>query len=176
MSTPQASGSSLGASVLRREDARFLTGRGRFTDDVTLPGTTHAPFVRSPHAHARIRAIDTARAEAVPGVRAVFTGATLASSGVNGIPVGWVLPDMKMAPQPPLAVDRARYVGQAVAVVIADNPYIARDAADLVDVDYEPLPAVADTAGALQNATLVHDSAPANRCFHWAIGDAAATD
>ena len=104
MSTPQVGGSTFGASVLRREDARFLTGRGRFTDDVTLPGTTHAAFVRSPHAHARIHAIDTTRAEATPGVRAVFTGAVLAGSGVNGIPVGWVLPDMKMAPQPPVAM------------------------------------------------------------------------
>ena len=98
MSTPQVGGSTFGASVLRREDARFLTGRGRFTDDVTLPGTTHAAFVRSPHAHARIHAIDTTRAEATPGVRAVFTGAVLAGSGVNGIPVGWVLPDMKFLP------------------------------------------------------------------------------
>ena len=176
MSTPQVGGSMFGASVLRREDARFLTGRGRYTDDVTLPGTTHAAFVRSPHAHARIHAIDTTRAEATPGVRAVFTGAVLAGSGVNGIPVGWVLPDMKMAPQPPLAVARVRYVGQAVAVVIADNPYVARDAADLIVVDYEPLPAIVDTATASQNATLVHDEAPANRCFHWSIGDAAATD
>jgi carbon-monoxide dehydrogenase large subunit len=175
MSAPQASGSVLGASVLRREDARFLTGRGRYTDDITLPGTTHAAFVRSPHAHARIRSIDTSRAQGVRGVRAVFTGAQLAGGGVNGIPVGWLLPDMKTPSHPPLAIDRARYVGEAVAVVIADDAYVARDAADLVDVDYEPLPAVVDATAALASTTLVHDDAPGNRCFHWAIGDASAT-
>ena len=176
MSAPTASGSVLGASVLRREDARFLTGRGRYTDDITLPGTTYAAFVRSPHAHARIRSIDTSRAQALRGVRAVYTGPQLAKGGVNNLPVGWLIPDMKIPPFPPIAIDRARFVGQAVAVVIADNAYIARDAADLVDVDYEPLPAVVDTESALSNEVLVHDDAPENRCFHWSLGDAAATD
>jgi carbon-monoxide dehydrogenase large subunit len=176
MSQPNTSESVFGASVLRREDARFLTGRGRYTDDVTLPGTTYAAFVRSPHAHARIRAIDIGRAQKVRGVRAIFTGAQLAAGGVNGIPTAWLLPDIKLPPHPPLAVDRARYVGEAVAVVIADNAYVARDAADLVSVDYETLPAVVDTEGASSATTLVHDIAPANRCFHWSLGDAAAVD
>ena len=176
MSTPNASGSVLGASVLRREDARFLTGRGRYTDDITIPGTTHAAFVRSPHAHARIRAIDTTRAQSLRGVQAVFTGAQLAAGGVNGIPTGWLLPDIKTPAHHPIAVDRVRHTGEAVAVVIADNPYVARDAAELVVVDYDALPAVVDTEGALTNATLVHDDAPSNRCFHWELGDAAATD
>jgi carbon-monoxide dehydrogenase large subunit len=176
MSTPNASGSVLGASVLRREDARFLTGRGRYTDDITIPGTTHAAFVRSPHAHARIRAIDTTRAQSLRGVQAVFTGAQLAAGGVNGIPTGWLLPDIKTPAHHPIAVDRVRHTGEAVAVVIADNPYVARDAAELVVVDYDALPAVVDTEGALTNATPVHDDAPSNRCFHWELGDAAATD
>ena len=176
MSTPNASGPVLGASVLRREDARFLTGRGRYTDDITIAGTTHAAFVRSPHAHARINAIDTTRAQSLRGVRAIFTGAQLAASGVNGIPTGWLLPDIKTPTHHPIAVDRVRHTGEAVAVVIADSPYIARDAAELVVVDYDALPAVVDTEGALTNATLVHDEAPNNRCFHWELGDAAATD
>jgi carbon-monoxide dehydrogenase large subunit len=176
MSQPHVSGSVLGASVLRREDARFLTGRGKYTDDVTLHGTTYAAFVRSPHAHARIRSIDSRRAEDMPGVRAIYTGAQLAGSGVNGIPTAWLLPGIKTPAHPPLAVDRARYVGEAVAVVIADNAYVARDAAELVAVDYEVLPAVVDTDSAATHATLVHDDAPDNKCFHWAIGDAAATD
>src|SRR5205085_3321117 len=107
MSAPNASASLFGASVLRREDGRFLTGRGRFTDDITLPGTTFAAFVRSPHAHARIRSIDVSRAQSVRGVRAVYTGAQLAAGGVNGIPVGWLLPDMKTPAHPPLAIERA---------------------------------------------------------------------
>jgi carbon-monoxide dehydrogenase large subunit len=176
MSAPQANSSTLGASVLRREDARFLTGRGRYTDDIALPGTTHAAFVRSPHAHARIRSIDTTHAERVPGVRAIFTGAQLSANGVNGIPVGWLLPDIKTPAHPPLAVGRVRHVGEAVAVVIADNAYVARDAAELVAVEYEVLPAVADTLTAGDTATQVHDDAPGNRSFHWEIGDASATD
>ena len=176
MSTPNASSSTLGTSVLRREDARFLTGRGRYTDDVTIAGTTHAAFVRGPHAHARIRAIDTTRAQSLRGVRAVFTGAQLTAGGVKGIPTGWLLPDIKTPTHFPIAVDRVRHAGEAVAVVIADNPYVARDAAELVAVDYEALPAVVDTEGALTNGTLVHDDAPNNRCFHWELGDAAATN
>src|SRR5689334_3611637 len=176
MTTPEVSGSVLGASVLRREDERFLTGRGRFTDDVTLPGTTHAAFVRSPHAHARIRSIDTTRAQGVRGGRAIFTGAQLAGGGVNGIPTAWLLPDIKTPTHPPMAIDRVRHVGEAVAVVIADNAYIARDAAELIAVDYEVLPAVIDMTAAATSETLVHEIAPENRCFHWSIGDATATD
>ena len=176
MAQAQGSSSVLGASVLRREDERFLTGRGRYTDDVTLPGTTHAAFVRSPHAHARIRSIDTTRAQALRGVRAIYTGAQLAGAGVNGIPTAWLLPDIKTPAHPPMAIDRVRYVGEAVAVVIADNAYVARDAAELVAVDYDVLPAVVDTATAGKSSTLVHDDVPGNRCFHWTIGDAGATD
>src|SRR5690348_6513522 len=176
MSLPESGGSVFGARVLRREDARFLTGRGRYTDDIALPGTTYAAFVRSPHAHARVVAIDTRQAEQVPGVRAIFTGQQLKESGVNGIPVGWLLPNMKTPAHPPLAIDRVRHVGEALAVVIADDAYIAHDAAELVAVEYEVLPAVAEATEALRSAPAVHDDAPDNRCFHWEIGDAAATD
>ena len=165
-----------GASIKRREDPRFITGLGQYTDDIVLPGTVHAAFVRSPHAHARIRAIDTRRAEALPGVRAVFTGQQLSTSGVNPIPVGWLHAGIKIPPRHPIAVNEANHVGEAVAVVIAESAYIARDAVDLVDVEYEPLAAVVDTATALTNPVLVHDDVPENRAFHWAIGDRAATD
>jgi carbon-monoxide dehydrogenase large subunit len=170
-------GSMIGASVKRREDPRFLTGRGRYTDDIKLPGTTHAAFVRSPHAHARVRGIDLSRAERSAGVRAIYTGADMQRAGVNPIPVGWLLADMKMGERRALAVDTVRYVGEAVAVVIADAPAAARDAAEMIDVDYEPLPAVADAVAAVaEGAPLVYDDAPGNVAFRFTIGDAAATD
>ncbi|HEX6537457.1 MAG TPA: xanthine dehydrogenase family protein molybdopterin-binding subunit, partial [Gemmatimonadaceae bacterium] len=177
MTTTSAPGRLFGARVKRREDPRFITGRGQYTDDITLPGTTHAAFVRSPYAHARITGVDAAGALAMPGVRAVFTGADLADAGVNPIPAGWVLPGMHTTPRRALATDRARYVGEAVAVVIADTAAAARDAAERVRVDYEELPAVADATRALApGAPLVHDDAPENRCFHWTLGDAERTD
>jgi len=166
-----------GKAMKRREDPRFITGRATFTDDVKLPGMTYAVFVRSPLASARIRGIDVAQARAVPGVRGVFTGKDLADGGVKGIPVGWLLPELKTTDHRPLAVDRVRHVGDAVAVVVAETPYAARDAADLVVVDYEELPAVADAVKALApGAPQVHDTAPGNRCFHWEIGDKAKTE
>jgi aerobic carbon-monoxide dehydrogenase large subunit len=166
-----------GKAMKRVEDPRYITGRGTFTDDVKLPGMTHAVFVRSPHAHARIKGIDASKARAVKGVRAVFTGKDLADAGVNGIPVGWLLPNLKTTDYRAIAVDRVRHVGEAVAVVVADTPYAARDAADLVEVDYQQLPAVADAVKALATgAPQVHDNAPGNLCFHWEIGDRAKTD
>ena len=166
-----------GASVTRREDARFITGAGQYTDDVTLPGTVYASFVRSPYAHARIRGITTGAARAMPGVHAVYTGKDLSTSGVNPIPPGWLIPDMQIAAHHPLAIDAARYVGDAVAVVIADSPYLAKDAAEAVEVDYEELPAVANAVKALESgAPQLHDNAPGNLCFHWSLGDQAATD
>jgi carbon-monoxide dehydrogenase large subunit len=165
-----------GASIKRREDPRFITGRGQYTSDITPVGTTHAAFVRSPYAHARIKSVDARSAREMPGVRAIFIGADLTAAGVNGIPVGWVIPGMKLPTHMPLAVDRVRHVGEAVAVVIADSAYAARDAAELIAVDYDPLPAVAETASALDNPTQIHEGAPGNLCFHWSIGDAATTD
>jgi len=166
-----------GRSIKRREDPRLITGRGRFTDDIRLPGTLHAVFVRSPHAHARIRGIDVSAARGHPGVVAVYTGRDLADGGVNPIPTGWLLEGLKPGERRALAVDRVRYVGEAVAVVIADSPYTARDAAELVEVDYEPLPAVAEVeAAAAPGAPTLYDDAPENVAFRWTIGDRAATD
>ena len=166
-----------GSGIRRREDPRFLTGRGRYTDDIKLPDMTHAVFVRSPHAHARIRSIDTSAARRHPGVRAVLTGADLKKAGVNPIPVAWLLPGIKMGERRPMAVDRVRYVGEAVAVVIADTPYAACDAAALIAVDYEPLPAVVDASEARRDgAPQLYDDAPNNIVFNFALGDAAATD
>ena len=166
-----------GARVRRKEDPRFLTGRGQYTDDVRMIGAVHAAFVRSPHPHARIRNIDLTAARAHPGVVAVYTGKDLADAGVNGIPVGWLLPGLKPSNHHAIAVDEVRYVGEAVAVIIADTAYIARDAAELAIVDYEPLPAVADAEQALaQGAAVVRDTASDNVSFRWEIGDAAATD
>jgi carbon-monoxide dehydrogenase large subunit len=165
----------LGSSIKRREDPRFLTGRGHYTDDVTVAGMTHAVFVRSPHANARIRSIDVSRAKAHPGVVAVFTGKDMA--GVQSLPCGWLLPELKIPPHPPLATDAARYVGDPVAVVIAETQGAARDAADLVEVNWEVLPSVTATEGApAAGAVQIHEVAPGNVAFKWQIGDAAETD
>src|SRR5436190_6166363 len=166
-----------GASIKRREDPRLITGKGSFVDDLRVPGTTHAAFVRSPHAHAKIARIDASAAKKLKGVVAVYTGKDLVDGGVKPIPVGWLIPGIKIPARHPIAVDRARYMGEAVAVVIAESPYIARDAAELVEVDYQPLPAVADAAKAVQaGAPAVHDEARDNVSFHWQLGDKAATD
>ena len=130
----------LGKSIKRREDPRFITGKGTYVDDVKLPGTTYAVFVRSPHAHAKIGKIDTAAAAKHPGVVAVFTGADM--TGVNSLPCGWLLPELKVPPHMPLASDAARYVGDPVAVVIAETQDAAQDAADRVSVTWDVQPAV----------------------------------
>src|SRR5438067_11469173 len=125
-----------GSSVRRREDPRLITGRATYTDDINLPGMLYAAFLRSPHAHARIRSVNADRARALPGVEAVFTGADLQGK-VGNIACAWLIPasDLKLPPHPPLAVDHVRYVGDAVAVVLAASGYIARDALDLIEVD-----------------------------------------
>jgi len=166
-----------GSSIKRREDPRLITGKGVYVDDVKLPGTTYASFVRSPHAHARIKNIDSTAARKLPGVVAVYTGKELSAGGVKSLPVGWLLPNIKLPPHLPLAVERARYMGDAVAVVIAESPYLARDAADLVEVDYEPLPVVTDAVRATrEGAPKLHDEAPDNVSFRWALGDKDKTD
>src|SRR5258705_8267366 len=138
----------LGKPIKRREDPRFITGRGTYVDDVKVSGTTIAAFVRSPHAHARIKKIDTAAARKHPGVVAIFTGKDM--TGVNSLPCGWLLPELKVPPHMPLAGDAARYVGDPVAIVIAETQSAARDAADLVDVDWDVLPSVTSTERAAQ--------------------------
>ena len=144
----------IGQPVRRVEDRRFLTGYGRYLDDTVRPFQAHAAMLRSPHAHARIRTIDTAAAKAAPGVLAVLTGADLAADGIGTVPCVSVLTNrdgsaMAMPPRPAIVVDRVRHVGDTVAVVVAETAAQARDAAELVAVDYEPLPAVVETGAAL---------------------------
>ena len=172
----------VGASVRRVEDRRFTTGRGRYTDDFTVPGLHFAAFVRSPHGHARIRSIDKSAAEAAPGVVAVYDGKQLTGDGIGNLICGWAVTSktgegMKMGAWSALATETARYVGDAVAVVIADSQGRARDAAALVDVDYEELPAVTDVRQALEpGAPQIHPEAPGNLIYDWELGDSAATD
>src|SRR5499425_1404758 len=149
----------LGASIKRREDPRFITGKGNYTDDLKLPGMTYAAFVRSPPAHAKIAGIDTSKAKRRPGVVAVFTGKDM--TGVNSLPCGWdlrkeknipgVVQDLAMVPHMPLSSDVARHVGDPVAVVIAESQDAASDAAEKVAVDWEVLPSVTATDRASQS-------------------------
>ena len=175
----------LGKSVKRREDPRFITGKGQYVDDVKLPGTTYAAFVRSPHAHARIRSIDTGAAKSHPGVVAIFTGKDM--TGVNSLPCGWdlrkaknipgVVQDLAIVPHMPLTSDAARHVGDPVAVVIANSQDAAVDAAEKVRVDWDIQKAVTSTEGATGPGTVqIHKDAPGNVAFKWEIGDRAATD
>ncbi len=176
----------IGAAVRRREDVRFLTGCGLYTDDINRPNQTYVHILRSPHAHARVRSIDVAEAMIAPGVVAVFTGVDMAADGVNSLPCGWLIHSkdgspMKEPPHFPLVRDKVRYVGDSVAVVIAETREQARDAAELIWVDYEELPAIASlhAAGGRAvegGAAPVHDDAPGNLCYDWHLGDAAAVD
>mgnify|MGYP005812553931 CR=1 FL=1 len=163
----------IGQSVKRREDARFLTGRGQYTDDIVLPGQTYAAFVRSPHAHATIVRIDTAAAAAASGVLAIHTGADFRE--VGGLPCGWLVTavdgtPMKEPKHPILADGKARYVGDPVVLVVAETLEEAKAGAALVEVEYAELSAVTDVAKA-HGAAALHAEAPDNRCFLWAIGD-----
>ena len=165
----------IGKSVKRVEDQRFLTGKGNYTDDIILPDMTFAYIVRSPYAHAKINGIDTREAEALDGVVAVFTGEDVKEIG--GVPCGWQVnfkngDTMKEPPHPLLVRDKVRHVGDAVAMIIAESKEIARDAADLIDVDYEELPAVVNAAEAVKDgAPLVHDDVPRNMCYDWELGN-----
>ncbi|MCL6609478.1 MAG: xanthine dehydrogenase family protein molybdopterin-binding subunit [Geminicoccaceae bacterium] len=172
----------LGAAVPRKEDRRFLTGTGRYTDDITLPRQAHAVIVRSPHAHARIRAVDLEAARAMPGVLLLLTGAEVAAMGVGGLPCGWQVTGsdgkpMAEPPHPVLAQGVVRHLGEPVVFVVAESLAQAEDAAEAVRVDYEPLPAVADAVAALASgAPLVHPELGHNRCYDWTIGDRAAVE
>ncbi len=165
----------IGKSVKRVEDKRFITGKGQYTDDIILPNMTYAQFVRSPYAHAKVLGVDTSEALAHPGVVAVYTGADFAE--INGVPCGWQVDfkngdTMKEPKHPLIVVDKARHAGDAVAIVIAESREAARDAADLVDVDYEELEAVVDPKKAAEEgAPLVHDDVPNNICFDWELGN-----
>ena len=175
------SGTGVGAAVRRKEDIRFITGKGHYTDDFDRPGQGHAHFIRSPYAHARIKSIDSTAVTGLPGV-AVLTGADLAGDKIGNLICGWMIHSkdgspMKMAPHPALAHGKACHVGDPVAVVIADSLADARDAAALVKVDYEVLPAVADPAKAQgPGAPQIHELAPNNTIYQWHLGEQQATD
>ncbi|MCF6103985.1 xanthine dehydrogenase family protein molybdopterin-binding subunit [Mesorhizobium muleiense] len=172
----------VGARVARKEDKRFITGAGRYVDDMVVPGMKHAAFVRSPHAHAEIKKIDVKKAQAMPGVIGVLTGKELKADGIGNIICGWMIHSkdgspMKMGAWSPLAFDRVRYVGDAVVVVIAETKGQARDAAEAVDISYEELKAVVDAPKALErSAPQIHPEADGNLIFDWELGDSAATN
>ncbi|ULK95026.1 xanthine dehydrogenase family protein molybdopterin-binding subunit [Bradyrhizobium sp. I71] len=172
----------IGARVVRKEDKRFITGKGRYVDDIKLTGMTHAYFVRSPHAHAKVKRIDSSAALKMPGVVAVLTGKELVDDKVGNLICGWAITSkdgspMKMGAWPAMAPETVRFVGQAVAVVIAESKNLARDAAEAVVVDYEELPAVADMQAAIKaGAPQLHPEAPGNQVYDWVIGDEGATD
>ena len=172
----------IGARVQRKEDKRFITGKGRYTDDMVVPGMKHAVFVRSPHAHARIVNIDASEAEKMPGVIGILNGKQLTEDGIGNLICGWMIHSkdgspMNMGAWRPLADSVVRYAGDAVAVVVADTRGQARDAADAVVVDYEELPAVIDPLKAIgEGAPQLHPEAKGNLIYDWEIGDGAAAD
>ena len=172
----------IGQSIKRVEDKRFITGKGRYVDDIVLPNMTWAVVVRSDVAHANLRGIDAGEASRAPGVVAVLTGADMEADGINGLPCGWQVDfkngdTMKEPAHPALAVGKVRHVGDAVAVVVAETREQAADAAELVEVDYEELPAVVDVVAATQSgAPQLFDDVPNNIPFDWELGDKAAAD
>src|SRR5450432_4207599 len=176
------SATGIGASVKRTEDIRFITGKGHYVDDINRHGQAHAYFLRSPHAHATLDKIDISAALKAPGVVAVFTGEDIAQDKVGGLICGWMIHSkdgspMKAGAHPALAQGKVRYVGDHVAVVIADTYAQARDAAEKIVVDYGVLAAATDTATAANpGAPQVHDVAPNNTVYNWHIGDKGATD
>ena len=169
----------IGQSVLRREDARFLTGRGQYTDDITLHGQTYGYFLRSPHAHARITSLDTTAAAQAPGVLGIYTGDHF--KAIGGLPCGWLINNidgtpMKEPKHPVLADGKVRYVGDRVALVVAETLEQARAAALMIEVGYDVLPAVIDIGNITATGANVHDEAPGNTCYTWQIGDPAGVD
>src|SRR5438046_5567104 len=164
----------IGESIKRKEDDRFIRGKGNYVDDSSLPGMLHMAILRSPFAHARIRSIKTEAAQALPGVVAVVTGELLAQHKL-----AW-MPTLSGDTQAVLVTDKVRFQGQEVACVIATDPYVARDAAALIEVDYEVLPAVVDPQKSLRpDAPLIRDEKEgqtSNHIYHWEAGDKAKTD
>jgi carbon-monoxide dehydrogenase large subunit len=178
---PDTTKNPIGQSFRRREDRRFVTGDGQYTDDVTLPGQTYGVFLRSPHAHARIRSIKLDAAKKAPGVVDIITGADLADAKVGGLPCGWLIHSKDGAPMkepahPVLAQGKVRHVGDQVALVVAESVAQAKDAAELIEVEYDELPAVIDIASAHSAGSAVHDEVADNTCYDWGHGDKAAVD
>ncbi len=175
------SNSPIGKPLLRREDARFLTGSGQYTDDVVLANQSYGVFLRSPYAHARIKSIDLAAAKAAPGVIGIFTGADLADAKVGGLPCGWLINNidgtpMKEPGHPVLAQGKVRHVGDQVALVVAETNAQAKDAAELIVVDYEELKPVMDITTVEAAGVAVHDDVPNNVCYDWGHGDKAGVE
>ncbi|XHC00671.1 xanthine dehydrogenase family protein molybdopterin-binding subunit [Nitratireductor sp. ac15] len=172
----------IGARVLRKEDKRFITGKGRYTDDIRNERQAYAAFVRSPHAHAKVKSIDSAEAEKMDGVIAVLNGKQLTDDGIGNLICGWAVNSkdgspMNMGAWSALATDKVRYVGDAVVLVVAETQAQARAAAEAVEVDYEELPAVVHAVDALKGgAPQVHENAPGNLIFDWGLGEEAAVD
>ncbi|MBV8600570.1 MAG: xanthine dehydrogenase family protein molybdopterin-binding subunit, partial [Candidatus Eremiobacteraeota bacterium] len=166
--------SMVGARIRRREDPRLITGRATYVDDVRTLGTLYASFVRSPYGHARVRSIDLSKAKQLAGVFAAYVGADLAAAGIKDLPCAHKMPQLLVPPHPALAGAEVRYVGEPVAVVVANDPYVARDAAELVAVDYEELPAVVDSLKALEGGPYVHEQFGTNVAYRMpvAAGDA----
>ena len=165
----------VGSSMKRREDPRFLQGHGSYVANLKLPNMAYLAIKRSPYAHAKIKGIDTTKAKSLPGVIGVFTGAD--TSDVGMIPCGWNLPDIKVPANRVLQTDKVRHVGDRVAIVVAENPYVAQDALDLIEVDYEPLPAVVDAKKTTEaGAPQLHDNVPNNVSYVWALGNQEACD
>ena len=156
-----------GKSVQRLEDPRLITGKGRFTDNLSRPGMAHMVVVRSPYAHARVKSVDSSAASAMPGVLGVFTGSEMANAGFGGIPCAWVVPDSdtKTPEHPPIAIDTVRYVGDAVAIVLAESEAQARDAMYAVEVDYEVLDVVINARAATRARIFVVAGCPAVVCL-----------
>ena len=170
----------IGASVKRREDIRFITGSGTYTDDINQPGQAYAVFLRSPYPRAKIGAIDASEAMAVEGVLAVYTGQDTAADGLGDIPCGWLVKqkdgsDMVAAPHPPLAVTQTNYVGEPYGIVIAESVATARQAAELVVTDFTELNAVVDVASAAQSEQ-IHEGVVDNLAYDWELGEKAATE
>jgi carbon-monoxide dehydrogenase large subunit len=160
----------LGSRLPRKEDPALLTGEARYVDDLQVPGALYMDVLRSPLAHARIRSVDVSAAREVPGVVAAFIGADLRDEWMTPMPCAWpVTDDMKSPQHWPLAIDKVNYVGDGVAVVLAETPYVARDALESIVVDYEELPAVVDLEDALSDRVVIHDSCGTNRCFTWEL-------
>jgi carbon-monoxide dehydrogenase large subunit len=172
----------IGASVRRKEDVRFLSGKGNYTDDINRPGQLYAYIKRSDRPHATINGIDTAAASAAPGVVKVFVGGDMVAENIGGIPCGWQIHNKDGSPMaepahPAIAVGKVRHVGDPVAVVIAETKQQAKDAAELLDIDYTDLPAVANLKDAVAaGAVEVHDGVAGNICYDWVIGDKAVVD
>ncbi|MDH3642533.1 MAG: xanthine dehydrogenase family protein molybdopterin-binding subunit [Gammaproteobacteria bacterium] len=176
----EAAVTGIGAPVRRREDLRFITGQGRYTDDLTQPGQVYAVFLRSPYARARIAAIDPGEALAVEGVLAVLTGNDMVADGLGDLPCGWMVKqkdgsDMASAPHPPLAASLANYAGEPYGVVVAETLQAAKQAAELVITDFDELDPVVDLSMAV-GSDQIHEGVPGNRAYDWEIGERESTE